>query len=392
MKKLIAIFLIFVLISSHCFAAQWTAANLVSGAAGNGNVYLNTDFNRHYRPMCADAGWTSKSRTCADVIVFETVGDDPQLTGACTSPIGDIEAMHFTTATNTMGTMFQAWTDPTYNALAFIVVRNDNEQFFRIFLPRSPRTGCNVATEVDEIKSTDLTGTSWGTLTTVIPSTGNVEFGGWLNTQGGNHALVVFNDSNNGTRTSLYKTTDNGDSFNLTAYSFITGSNGNIEGAFLNSYNNDGRVLGIMRNSSQGFLKMVTSSDWGVTWSAVTNTDLGGNNGASGVKVNPRMEVSGGYPNRVTIAYYDRNLSRGVVSSPTLFDNAFKGQYTPYFLISNGEDGNGGMFTIDESLHKYLILFDNNSTPSNGTNWWVGKDIYYPSKLTGNSKVYLNGK
>lgn len=387
--KILLLFIFNLLFISNSFASQWTATNLISGSAGTGNVYVNTNFARHYRQVCSDPGWTSASTSCTTWKIFQQVGSDSQLVvPGCTSPVGDIQMLDFTTSTRSMGTTSTAWTDATYGALAFIVLRNDGENFYRIYIPRITRASdCNTATEVDLLKSTDLTGTSWLGPTTVIASAGNVEFMGFVKAQDGNKILMVSGDATHSNQTSLYKCDALCDT--LTFYSTISNtSSTNIEGGCVNNLANMSEMLCVMRDSGQGFLKQTTSADYGLNWKNISNTNLGGNNGGAGVKVNPRLVNSASDPTRITTAYYDRAIGRMVISSPTTFRSVFDhNAWTPYYLIGTGSDGNGDMNIVDPINRYYLIMTDTATTPSNNTNWWVGRDIYYPTKIQSKSKL-----
>lgn len=387
--KILLLFIFNLLFISNSFASQWTATNLISGSAGTGNVYVNTNFARHYRQVCSDPGWTSASTSCTTWKIFQQVGSDSQLVvPGCASPVGDIQMLDFTTSTRSMGTTSTAWTDATYGALAFIVLRNDGESFYRIYIPRMTRASdCNTATEVDLLKSTDLTGTSWVGPTTVIASAGNVEFMGFVKAQDGNKILTVSSDALHSNKTSLYKCDALCDT--LTFYSTISNtSSNNVEGGCVNNLSKMSEMLCVMRDSSQGFLKQTGSSDYGLNWSNISNTNLGGNNGGSGVKVNPRLVNSANDSSRITTAYYDRAIGRMVISSPTTFRSAFDhNAWTPYYLIGTGSDGNGDLNVVDQINRYYLIMTDTATTPSNNTNWWVGRDIYYPTKIQSKSKL-----
>ena len=372
------------------FCAQWTSVNLVSGSAGTGNVTANTNFNRHDRYVCADVNWTKETQTCENVLIFQTTGSDVQLgTPGCSAPLGDLIVRTYTSSTNTMSSSpTTVWTDATYALLPFLAVRNSNESFFRIFFQRTTRaSSCNTGTSVYMMKSTDLTASSWSTPVEVIAGSGSNEFGGWLDTQDGNHAIVIFSDLNNSGKTALYKTTDNGETFSY--YSSITGTSGNNPlGSFVNEPGT-GRVLGILRQQSDGVLKIVRSSDWGLTWSAILDSNIGVS--GSNVNVAPQMTLSAGNRGRVTVSFYNRVLSRFLISSPTLFENAFNGEFVPTYLIGTSSDGNGGMFVLNADTHKYIISTDTTATP-NSMNWWVGQDIYSPIKIQSKAKLYLKTK
>ncbi len=350
-----------------------TSANLVSGAAGNGNVSANTGYMWQDFYACTDVGWTKESQTGENFLLFQQRGADSEQIIGCSSPVGDIFVRTYTKSTNTMSASPTAiFSDATYAAKGIFVQRNPGESFFRLYFNAFERAVSTTATKVFMMKSTDLTGTSWGAPVTIMNDTTD-GFGGWLNTESINKKLlVIMSTTSQGTKAALFQTTDNGDTFTL--YSTIPGTSGtNGEGSFINDPDGGGKILGVMRKSTGDYLLQVSSADYGLTWSSISSTGLGASTGA---KVQPKLIISAGDLSRVTTYFYDRGDNRLKISAPTKFANAYAGNWLSTYLIGTSSQGNGGIMPIDFSLRRYIVSTATGAEPDNAMNWWVFKDLY----------------
>lgn len=383
--KIFSLILSMMLICSPCFAT-WSARNLVSGAAGNGNVLSNTAYMWADRYTCADPGWTAISQTCQNVLLFQAVGaDDQKSVPNNVSPVGDIVMRTYTASTNTMASSTSTvWTDPSFGVGGGLWVRrNPGESFFRVYFPEYNRSTAAAVNNLFMIKSTDLTGTSWSSPVVAITTVSGVNPFCWLNSPNAGQYYFLIAGASSG-KTVLYLTTDNGDTFSQ--YSTIPNTTTNtIEGMCVNDPSGTGEMICIYRTNlgSGNFLLETTSPDWGLTWTNLFSTGLGA---ATGAKVTPNLIPSAGGPLRITAYFYDRGDNRLKISGPTLFSNAYNNNWIPIYLLGTSSQGNEGIFAIDYANHKYVMSTPTGTEPTNAMNWWVGKDIYATDKL-GSSKL-----
>lgn len=350
-----------------------SSSNLVSGSAGNGNVATQTQYMWHDEYACADTGWTKETQTCEDVLLFHTTGSDAQLTAGVTQPTGDILMRHYTKSTNTMSASpATIWTDATYYTAGLWVQRNAGESFLRVYFMKFPRADGGYLNQYPALfmmKSTDLTGATWGTPVAVTSSAYGI-FSGFLDTANPSVKIFPLIDGSNNKVTFL-STSDGGDTFNPIPYSSINYTLG-AEGRCVNE-NGGARVICVFRKNSGDYLLQTVSSDYGLTWTPLFSTGMGA---ATGAKVVPVLIQSAGMPDYVTAYFYDRGDNRLKISSPTLFSNAYAGHWATEYLIGTASQGNGGIFAIDATKHQYIVSTNKENLPNTDMNWWKFKDIF----------------
>lgn len=373
-----------------CFPvfAKWDGSNLISGSSGTGNVVSNTGFLRKDNYVCADSSWINSSQTCESILLFQLVGSDTDYAAGNAPPIGTLVVRTYTKSTNTMGSSpSTVWSDATYEADELYVRRNDGENIIRIYITKGLHSaGAGHATEVDLIK-TDLTGTLISGPTLVINDYPPADPLPWVDTSNPSIKLMpLLSYTSVSGGPNLYSTSDNGDTF--TQSSKIPGLDvNNEEGGCIADFNNKNRILCVFRDQTQGPLKYMTSSNGGSSWSSLQNVAMPTMGTGSGVKVKPKLIQASGNTSRIVVYFYDRNINRLIISAPTLFNDAFNNKWIQGFLLGTSSNGNGGIMTIDSSLHKYIISTASSATPNNAMNWWTGKDIYHLDRFANNSKL-----
>ncbi len=352
------------------------AANLVSGAAGNGNVATQDQYCWHDQYICADANWTKESQTGENWLLFQTTGSDAQLIAGVTQPTGDIIMRTYTKSTNTMQADYSTiWTDATYYTSGQIVIRNPGESFYRVYFMKFPRADGSYANQYPALfmmKSTDLTGATWGTPVAVTSEAYGILGTRFIDTEDPSVKIFpLIRGSNN--KPTFLSTSDGGDTFNATPYSDINYTGGE-EATFVKEQGS-GRMIGVFRKNTGDYLLQSVSSDYGLTWSALFSTGLGA---ATGAKVVPVLITSAGFPDRVTAYFYDRGDNRLKFSSPTLFDDAYTGTWQTEYLLGTASQGNGCCAVIDAGKAWYIASTnkENGGGAFTDQNWWVIKDIY----------------
>lgn len=312
------------------------------------------------------------------ILKFSRTGSDQDTTYP-----GKITRIPYTISTQTWGTettIFDPTATPYYTG-EFLVRKNPDENFIRIYIVKGVRaTGGDGQSFVTLIKSTDMTGASWSSETTIraLQSGGFPNLSPWIKHPTLSSTYYMpFMGENATDRVVLYKTIDNGDSFTKDVYVVTLGAVAWPEGNFYQNPNNLSQVIGVLRGNNDN-LYQVNSSDGGQTWTAPFSTGLGT---SSGSKVTPKLIQATTYPSRVMLYFYDRGSAKAEISSPVLFSDAFAGTWRTVFHLGSGGQGNGNVCAIDDATNTYLVtnpvqIGDPAAGGTTNHTWWVWKDIY----------------
>ncbi len=192
---------------------------------------------------------------------------------------GKIFEQTYTLSTNTWGSRTYIYSNGTYDArnVGGGIIGTHIYIFFALYNATS-----NTFISMGYIKSTDLTGTTWGAYTPidVSPLTAFTPYSHIVQTDDPNTFLQPFygNDGAGNYSTKYFKTTDGGSTWSVggTIYS---GTNWLDETSI--EYIGNGKMIALSRMDTSGYLRQSTSSDNGATWTAESITSLGGTGSTS---------------------------------------------------------------------------------------------------------------
>lgn len=342
----------------------YTSSNVVSGST-TGTTLDMALYEFHGRLI----------RTGADtILMFNRVGSDVDA-----ALPGQFTLRTYTISTASWGaesTIYDPGLTYTTSEMFVRIVGSQLYMYIVKYVRATPGDGHSV---IVLIKSTDLTGASWGSEITIRGDTnGRPNFGGWLTTSNPSLNYLVF-VGDTGNNCFLYQTTDNGETFSV-GPTITTGTTVWGEGEFTNI--SGGRIIGLLRDNAGNYMYQVNSSDYGATWTSPFNTFLGS---AAGVKVTPKLIHAAGHPERLVTYFYDRGDSRSKISGPTAEDDAFNNVWLTPYLLGTASQGNGDICISNATTLQYLIYTtkETGDVPKQtDVLWWVWKDIYNYVQLT----------
>jgi hypothetical protein len=278
---------------------------------------------------------------------------------------GKIVGQKYTFSTMTWGTRFDVYDDANAN----YDVRNASGGVIGsniyLFLARNNYTSHPTLDYVDVgyIKSTDLTGTSWSSFSTIE----NANFTGWGSAYShlvetgtpGKYIQPIYGWSGAGPTyyVQFFETTDSGDTWTLgdTIYS---GSTDYTETSVARI--NDSKMVALIRENSGNYVYQSVSSDDGETWSAPEATNLGP---SSGVKV-PYLIYSEP-TNRLIALYKDRTYPYPMKISDTDADEVYasasswnKTRNSPVGIVYSQVSGYPSMVPITGRKFFYVFFSD----------------------------------
>ena len=202
------------------------------------------------------------------------------------------------------------------------------------------------------IKSTDLTGESWGDYT-LFPSPGLNAFsqhGHLVQIDASTYLLPFYGSWQAPFKTGYYKTTDGGDTW---AVSWIySGATQYCESSI--EYLGNGKLIVIARNETTYRMGQATSEDSGATWTAMADTNLGI---ATGVKI-PHTSYDS-ETDSITCIYTDRG-DYGLKISTSYVDDVFSTPtgWAASTLIDEGVIyGYASLLKIYSDLYFYIYSF-----------------------------------
>jgi len=219
-----------------------------------------------------------------------------------TSHVGDkgkIVGQKYTLSTRTWGTRYDVYEDAngdydSRNVSGGIIGSN----IYLFFL----RYNLNTTTIIDigYIKSTDLTGTSWGNYTSVATGlTDPNTYGSIVETSvSGKYLIPVRGTDGADSAIILLETTDSGDNWAV-GDTIYTGAVTYTETCI--THIGSGKMIALIRNNAGSYVNQSMSADNGETWSAPALTNLGA---STGEKI-PWI-IYNSYSNKVISIYVDR--------------------------------------------------------------------------------------
>jgi hypothetical protein len=229
------------------------------------------------------------------------------------------------------------------------------------------------------IKSTDLTGTSWGSPTLVYTADPSGFTQATRIIQGianPNNVYMLLAGYESGKHLHIIKSTDGGNTFPTD--NVIYGGAANYSEADIINVDDTNFII-VHRNDAGDYLRIITSTNGMASWSASALTTLGQ---STGQKVEPRMKLAAGNPNRLIISFYDRGNSRMTITGPTKISDALLNQnWAAIYLLGNSARGYGDLEVLQTSLYNYTYLATVYHDPTgSGTEadliWWKFQDIY----------------
>lgn len=262
--------------------------------------------------------------------------------------------------TGSWGTRYDIYTDDTYDVRdpVMIAYNGQLQLFFTKYIPSTSQEYSGY------IKSTDMTGTSWGSYVNMYTK----ESGGASGFNFHNGACIDY--ENPGTfvipwakhtttgpvwQLIFWKTTDGGSTFTpITVYS---GSSNWVEPtcAFIGR----GRMIATARDNAGNYLGYTKSTDDGDTWTAMTINTRWGNS----TSVKPSTIWYDRDYDRIILTYLDRGLGASDVYRYSIANDAFAGFIQPSLNFSvtvaedsGGYDGDGNGYGITERLSPTKVL------------------------------------
>ncbi|MEA3357516.1 MAG: sialidase family protein, partial [Patescibacteria group bacterium] len=274
---------------------------------------------------------------------------------------GKIVKRTYTISTNSWSSASDVFEDATYDCRSATGGIIGNEIF--LFFTRYNHS-TDTFVDINYIKSTDLTGTSWGSRVIMTTSTGwrfnphsHLESLG-----GGTYIQPWFEHNGAGTwHAGFYKTVDSGVNWtNITIYS---GSTYWGEPSIANI--GDNKLIAIFRNVQGGYLGQATSSDNGDNWSAVTATNLGL---ATGDKI-PYL-IYDAESGNVIAMFHDRGDDKSKVSetdADTVFASA--SSWNTSEVLDSGFNHNGYHSIVKIASGKYFYVYSKQMSSADADIW-----------------------
>ncbi|MDP2728987.1 MAG: sialidase family protein, partial [Dehalococcoidales bacterium] len=205
------------------------------------------------------------------------------------------------------------------------------------------------------IKSTDLTGTTWGDFVPLVTygdgDTSISAMGHLVHISGDTYIISYHHIAGATYSVKMAKTTDAG--ANWTLITVVTGATKWNESSV--AYIGSNQLISIMGNESGGTLGQATSADGGNTWSAVSNTNLG----VAGAGVKIADVIYDNETNQVIVMFQDRQDSKVkaswedadiIYASPTAW-------LTAKDIASNSSAGAGYPSIIKVSTKNYFYVY-----------------------------------
>ncbi len=269
------------------------------------------------------------------------------------SGLGTLQMRRYVISTDTWSDNITLVTDAVYDVTRGASAGIINNNIF-VFYNRYD-TGAYVTFDNYYIKSTDLTGSSWGVPQVIDTPAytqcnpyGNMIASGngtylmpYIAWTGGNYSNGFWASSNNGTTWELGPKSYEG-VVTWNEFSYVNVGAGNI--------------IGLARNDVDDLIGQVTSTDYGATWSAVSNTNI---DAANNTTVWLYYDSS---TDKLIFAYYDRSenisgLKVISVDKDTVFASSTSYPAADYIHIMTGADG-GHPSIIETTPDNYMITYE----------------------------------